>query len=164
MQLYFILATIAALCIVPTLIAGVWKDVKTRTFPSAYWNITGKVSGLFLILSYLLMIADGLYVQTEFLIIGSVLAAYLFAFIGYRFTSGGDWRALIYISVLAPTILFTFTFWVSLCLASLGVAFVVLAKKDTATHLFKRHIPWSLAICIGYCVTLAFVLLTGGAG
>ena len=164
MQLYFILATIAALCIVPTLIAGARKDVKTRTFPSAYWNITGKVSGLFLILSYLLMIADGLYWQTALLVVCSVVAAVFFAFMGYRFGSGGDWRALIYISLLAPIVLLTFTFWFALGVMSLLVAGYTLAKQDDPLHPFERHIPWSLAICVGYCVTLAFILFTGGAG
>ena len=164
MQLYFILATIAALCIVPTLIAGVWKDVKTRTFPSAYWSITGKVAGLFLVLSYLLMIADGLYWQTALLVVCSVVAAVFFAFMGYRFGSGGDWRALIYISLLAPIVLLTFTFWFALGVMSLLVAGYTLAKQDDPLHPFERHIPWSLAICVGYCVTLAFILFTGGAG
>ena len=164
MQLYFILATIAALCIVPTLIAGARKDVKTRTFPSAYWSITGKVAGLFLVLSYLLMIADGLYWQTALLVVCSVVAAVFFAFMGYRFGSGGDWRALIYISLLAPIVLLTFTFWFALGVMSLLVAGYTLAKQDDPLHPFERHIPWSLAICVGYCVTLAFILFTGGAG
>jgi len=110
------------------------------------------------------MIADGLYWQTALLVVCSVVAAVFFAFMGYRFGSGGDWRALIYISLLAPIVLLTFTFWFALGVMSLLVAGYTLAKQDDPLHPFERHIPWSLAICVGYCVTLAFILFTGGAG
>jgi hypothetical protein len=161
---YFILETLAALCLVYPMMKGAWADYKTRTFPAVYWSTPGKIAGFFLAMAYLLMIADGLYWQTFLFIIGSAIAAIIFAFMGYRFCGGGDWRALIYISLLAPMILFTFTFWVAMGLSSLGVAFVALSVKDESAHLFKRYIPWSLALCIGYCVTLVFILLTGGAG
>jgi hypothetical protein len=161
---YFILENLAAICLFYPLMRGALKDIKTRTFPAEYWNTPGKIAGFFLVMAYLLMIADGLYWQIFLIVISSAIAALIFAFMGYRFCGGGDWRALIYISLLAPMILFTFTFWVSTGIASLGVAFAALSVKDESTHLFKRHIPWSLAIFIGYFITLVFILLTGGAG
>lgn len=161
---YFIPAEIALVFVAFPLLAGAWSDHKTRTFPEQYWVFPSRVAGFFLFISYLLMIADGLYWQTALLVVCSVVAAVFFAFMGYRFGSGGDWRALIYISLLAPTVLFTFTFWVALGIMSLLVAVYTLENQNDSLHPFKRQIPWSLAICVGYCVTLAFILFTGGAG
>lgn len=161
---YSIPAEIALVFVAFPLLAGAWSDYKTRTFPERYWVFPSRIAGFFLFVSYLLMIADGLYWQTALLVVCSVVAAVFFAFMGYRFGSGGDWRALIYISLLAPIVLLTFTFWFALGVMSLLVAGYTLAKQDDPLHPFERHIPWALAICVGYCVTLAFILFTGGAG
>jgi hypothetical protein len=158
----------AAILITPILVLGAKSDMKTRMFPKSLWEqgflgwVT-KVSGLLTFLAYLLLIAEGLWTLAAMFAISAIVAVVIFALIGYRFGGGGDWRAMIYIALIAPGVLFTFTFWICLCLATIVVAFNMLLKPDPTTHPFKRHIPFSAAICAGYCVTLAFILVSGGA-
>jgi len=154
---------LGAICLIPSLIAGAWRDMKTRTFPKAYWIVPSRVAGFFVFIGYLLLIAGGSYEYVLFLAIGSPIAAAVFYWFGIRYGSGGDWRALMYIAVLAPFVLFSLTFWIAFFISSLIIAFIILAAKQNDTHAFEVHIPWSLAICSGFCITLLCIIFTGGA-
>lgn len=163
MQIYEYMDLIASIIIAGSLVLGAWSDIKTRTFPKEYWVIQSRIAGCFLVLMYLLMLANGLYFLTAGYIVISFVAGAIFYAAGLRYGSGGDWRALMYIAILAPLIMFTFTFWGLLCLVSIVIAFHTLAKKGPE-HAFKRHIPWALAICVAFCLSIAIAVLTGGVG
>lgn len=144
---------VAGCIILIPLIRGAIADVKTRTFPKEYWRGCDKIAGLFAVIMYLLMIAKGEFYLAATLLILSVIAWIVFAAVGYRYGGGGDWRALIYCAVIAPLIFFTLYFWILFCLISIALGFFELSRKSDK-HIFERHIPWAVAICLSFVITL----------
>ena len=150
----------AAICIMIPLTRGAIEDIKTRQFPEKYWLQFRELAGIFTFLTYCLMIADGkLLMAAAYIILslGTVLVCYG---VGIRFGSGGDWRAMMYCAILTPLVFFSPIFWVLLCAGSLVIAVGTL-MLDRPTHLFERHIPWAVAICVAFCLTAIIAGITG---
>jgi hypothetical protein len=158
MELTTVIAIAASLVIIPSLIAGAYSDYKTRTFPKEYWRWTAPVGGFVTIFLYLIMIADGLWMIPMFLIIISVVVSIVCYYMGLNFGSGGDWRALIYISLITPWLI------VATVVASVIVGGVLaifsLVRKDNPDPLMFRNIPFAVAILIGYFVASGAFIIT----
>ncbi len=156
MSIPFILSIIAALCILPTLVAGAISDVRSRTFPKAYWKYTAPTAGIVVFMQYLVMVSDRDYSTVGILLAISVALSLAFYFIGLRFGSGGDWRALIYISIISPALILTFWFFM-MVVAFVQSIYETLKPEDGKPVLF-RTIPFAVAICVGYAVAVGFTV------
>jgi hypothetical protein len=155
MSIPFILSILAALCIVPTLIAGAISDYKTRTFPADYWKYAGKVAGFFVFLEYCMMVSSGQWIEVLILLGVSIVASAFFFFMGIRYGSGGDWRAMIYIAWIAPAML------AIICVFSLAVGFMqaidaLRVKSDVP--IIMRNVPYAVAICGGFVIAIMFTI------
>ena len=99
------------------------------------------------------MFSNGFYELLFVLITGSIVCAVICLVIGYRYGSGGDWRAMAYISILTPWLLPAFV--VSTMIFSFIIAIVALIRpSDELDPVFTRHIPFALAILLGYIAAL----------
>jgi hypothetical protein len=73
----------------------------------------------------------------------------IFSFVGIRFGSGGDMRALMWIALVSP-ILIPMTLLIG-AIVSLVLAIYALAKKTT--------VPLAVAILIGYIGSILWILI-----
>ena len=149
---------IAGIFVAIALIRGAITDIKIRRFPKEYWGISSKLGILFAFIGYGIMIASGKPATAILFIVASVVAALVFIGIGYRFGSGGDWRALAWTVVISPMVFFSVSFLLLLLLMSLALAIWVLGQKGER-HFFERTIPWAVAICGAYCISLVGMVL-----
>jgi hypothetical protein len=144
-----LLFTASALCIIPILIKGAISDWNTRTFPKELWNpIFLKCSGAFTILAYGYLFANNMWGTAIAVLAASLITAMVFAFVGIRFGSGGDMRALMWIALVSP-ILIPMTLLIG-AIVSLVLAIYALAKKTT--------VPLAVAILIGYIGSILWIL------
>ena len=157
MLVVFLLQIIAALCILPSLIYGAISDYKTRTFPKKYWNYTLKAAGVAVFIQYLTMLAFGDYATLGYYLIISILGFLFCWFMGLRYGSGGDWRALGYIALISPAILANTAILSLLAGAALAV-YVMGAEKSDVPHAF-RTVPFAVAILVGYAATLLLMVV-----
>jgi hypothetical protein len=159
MTIPFILSILAALCVIPILVAGAMSDIKTRTFPKEYW-VCAIPAGVFTTMQYLWMIVDGQIWDVTGLLGISIASIIIFLFMGLRFGSGGDWRALMYIGIISPVLI------VQTCILSLfaGVALALwyLGTVPKGTKIISITIPFAVAILAGYTSALViWILLLG---
>lgn len=145
---------LAALPVAATLFFGAWYDVQNRIFPKEYWNVSAKVSGFFTLIMYMLLLSERDYLQIVTLLVTSAVFATVFYVIGMRAGSGGDYRALIYASILTPALIA-----ITAILAALfGIVQVLYAtvKKD------RRNAPWAVSIALAYAVSIYLFLKLDG--
>lgn len=158
MSIPFLLSILAAVCVIPILIAGAYSDIKTRTFPKAYWKYIG-IPGVFVALQYLVMAGEGLFWDVIILLGISLVTMGFCMFMGLRFGSGGDWRALMYIGIISPA--FFVTTGVLSLIFGAGIAVWVLGMVPKGTDWKTVDVPFSVAICAGYvsAVVIAVVAI-----
>jgi len=158
MSIPFLLSILAAVCVIPILIAGAYSDIKTRTFPKAYWKYIG-IPGVFVALQYLVMVGEGLFWDVIILLGISLVTMGFCMFMGLRFGSGGDWRALMYIGIISPA--FFVTTGVLSLIFGAGIAVWVLGMVPKGTDWKTVDVPFSVAICAGYvsAVVIAVVAI-----
>lgn len=144
----------SALCLMPILVKGAISDIKTRRFPKAYWDsLLVNLGGIITIIFYLYAIAEGYWFTVTLLLILSASCMLLFNYLGLAFGSGGDWRALIYISAVCPffivqTVLFSL-------LASLPmVVYETLKQSDNLEPVLFRTVPFAVAILGGLIMAI----------
>jgi len=154
-RVYAILTTLSALFVLSALIPGALSDIKTRTFPAKYWEWPSRVAGVCTIMLYLTMISTGNLEYVAVIIALSIVATLACFFCGYRFGSGGDWRALAYIALLTPWLFLGCIFW-SLLSGFFIAIYTLLTNKEA--HLLKANIPFAVAILIEYCFALAIFI------
>jgi hypothetical protein len=142
---------LAALCIVPTLFFGAVSDVKWRIFPKDYWNWPGKIAGIIVFIEYLVMVSNQEYASVGFLLGISIILSVIFYTCGLVFGSGGDWRALIYIVWITPTLIAGTVFFALIIGAVQGV-YAMLQPEDEIepAPIMFRTVPFAVAICGGY--------------
>ena len=139
----------SALCIIPILIKGAISDWKTRTFPKELWDsILLKCSGIFTTFAYGYLFANNMWGTAIAVLAASLVTALVFAFVGIRFGSGGDMRALMWIAIESP-ILVPMTLLVG-AIVSLILAIYALSKRTT--------VPLAVAILIGYIGSIIWIL------
>ena len=172
MSIPFLLSILAAVCVIPILIAGAYSDIKTRTFPKAYWKYIG-IPGVFVALQYLVMSSiiysycirgnpqagEGLFWDVIILLGISLVTMGFCMFMGLRYGSGGDWRALMYIGIISPA--FFVTTGVLSLIFGAGIAVWVLGMVPKGTDWKTVDVPFSVAICAGYvsAVVIAVVAI-----
>ena len=139
----------SALCIIPILIKGAISDWNTRTFPKELWDSNLlKISGVFATVAYGYLFANNSWGTAIAVLAASLVAAMIFAFVGIRFGSGGDMRALMWITLASP-ILIPMTLLIG-AIISLVLAVYALSKRTT--------IPLAVAILIGYIGSIIWIL------
>lgn len=141
---------VSGLIILPTLLLGSYYDFKERKFPKHLWNFTGKVGLGLTILMYLIMCARQEYLAILSMIIISSVLSLAFYIIGIRIGSGGDYRALIYIVWIVPSIAIMTTI---LSLVFGGVQVLISIKT-------KKSAPWALGIAIAFITSLIYMMGT----
>ena len=153
-----ILGTLAAICLIPSLYSGTLQDLKEFMFSEKHFESPWiNLAYILVILMYLLLLIEGSLTFAAELILISVIATLVFSFIGFRFSSGGDWRALMYVAWIAP-------FMLAYVLLATGICGVVQAvywmmkPGDTDTPVMFRKIPFALSILCGYIIALAISL------
>ena len=159
MELSSVLLLIGAFVIMPTLIAGAISDLKTRTFPKEYWNYTRTGAGIFVGLAYCLMVANGQWQDVVILLIISGLASLFFLFMGLRFGSGGDWRAMIYIAWISPWLLITSCVFIGVIAVVQSI--LTMSKKEGGAPRYFREIPFAIAIAVGFYVAVIYSVIMG---
>jgi hypothetical protein len=159
MTIPFMISIVAALCTIPVLFAGAMSDIKTRTFPKEYWTYAIP-AGVFVVMQYTWMILDGLIWDVTGLLGISIASILVFSFMGLRFGSGGDWRALMYIGMISPALI------IQTCILSLfaGVALALwyLGITPKGTRVISITIPFAVAILAGYAGALIIRILLSG--
>ena len=141
-------AAIAAMVIIPTLLIGAYYDYRSRKFPKALWNIPGKIAFGFTILAYLLQLANGDYPTVLFFFTISITLSLAFYLLAIRMGSGGDYRALMYIVWIAPSIAILTT-----CLSLVFGAIQVCMELFT-----KKSAPWAIGIFLAYMTALLYTM------
>lgn len=152
MSFWIHFSILAALCIIPTLLYGAYSDIKTRTFPKEYWVWTRIVSGFFCILMYVAMLQEGLYFYVGALLVISCFTSLFFLFMGLRFGSGGDWRAMCYVAWLTP-LLVVQTFLLSMLVAVFQSVYEMSKPISEVPREF-RSIPFAVSILVGFVLSL----------
>jgi hypothetical protein len=159
MSIPFIISLLASICLIPVLYAGARSDVKTRTFPKDYW-VYAFPAGIFTIMQYTWMIFDGDIWEVTGLIGISIAFSLFFVFMGLRFGSGGDWRALMYIALISPALI------IQTCILSLiagaVLVFWYIGVSPKGTDLRVITIPFAVAILAGYTGAFMIRVLTVG--
>ena len=156
MSIPFLLSILAALCMLPILAAGAYSDIKTRTFPKSYWKYVG-IPGVFVALQYLVMAVEGLLWNVIILLGISLVALGFCMFMGLRYGSGGDWRALMYIGIISPV------FFVQACILSLIfgaiIAVWILGMVPQGSNWKIVSVPFAVAILAGYIGAVILAIL-----
>mgnify|MGYP007100140127 CR=1 FL=1 len=143
---YYVPVLISACMILPILVAGAIKDVQARLFPKSYWDtLTVKIAGTATLVLYLMLVASGMW-QVAVTMFGiSVFMCLVFYYMGLRFGSGGDYRALMYVSFFCPQmILVTTVFSVVL-----GVIQVIMTRVFS-----EKPVPWAVSILLAFISTM----------
>lgn len=137
-----VLVLISALCILPAVITGAATDWRKRKFPAFLWNWPAKISGFFTFMLYAYSFAYQQYLYAAGLVFISFVFFITFYVLTLRMGSGGDYTALMYASVLLPTLI------VEIVLAALavGILQVVIARVT------KNTAPWAIGICIAILI------------
>lgn len=149
---------IIALLVIPTLLFGAIEDWKYRTFSKQLWKIPRTITGIITIGMYLLLLVTGNIVTIITLLVTSGILALLFYVLALRFGSGGDYRALIYLSLLTP----------SFAVLTIILSFIIGMVQGILTLLtegtkgfFKRKVPWAVGICSAYIITVVYFIIVG---
>jgi hypothetical protein len=136
----------------PILIAGAISDIKTRTFPKAYWKGNILIPAAVVMFQYMTMIQS-----SQFYLIGlsagiALISWIVCAFMGIRYGSGGDWRALMYIGIISPLLMLSTVVIALFAGAIMGI--LAWGAVPKGTNPLKITIPFAVAILIGYAGSL----------
>ena len=153
-----LLLILAACCMIPILTAGAISDLKTRTFPKSYWKGNVLVPAAFVMFQYLVMIMAGEFYMIGLSIIIAITSGLSCAFMGLRYGSGGDWRALMYIGIISPLLMLP-TVVLSLIVGLVIVIFEY-GMLPKGTNPLKVTIPFAVAILAGYVGSLLIFIYT----
>lgn len=149
----FKLAVLAALCIIPTLFAGAVRDVTDRKFPAKYWEWWPvKAAAIVVFIEYLVIISDRNYTLAISLFAISIVAALVCLFVGYRYGSGGDWRAAAYVAIISPWLMPAFIIFG--ILAAFCLAAYIVIRPDEKLPVPYRTVPFAVAIFVGYVMAI----------
>jgi len=141
----------ASICIMPVLFAGAIVDYQSRRFPKNLWDIPSKIAGFFTLMMYFMLYANREFQMIGILLTISIVLALTFYILALRFGSGGDYRALIYIAVLVPTM----AVWTTIIALFLGVIQVVIA------HWRNTSVPWAVSIFLAFTIVFIHNIITG---
>ena len=150
---------LAAICLIPSLYRGTIQDLKEFKFSEIHFNSLW-INGAFVfdVLMYTSLLSEGLWLLAVEFFALSVAASLIFSFIGFRYGGGGDWRALIFITWIAPFMLIQVLFVSAVC----GIVQAVywLMRTDIDTPPLFRKIPFTLSIFAGYLIALIWFVAT----
>ena len=150
---------LAAICLIPSLYRGTIQDLKEFKFSEIHFNSLW-INGAFVfdVLMYTSLLSEGLWLLAVEFFALSVAASLIFLFIGFRYCGGGDWRALIFITWIAPFMLIQVLFVSAVC----GIVQAVywLMRPDIDTPPLFRKIPFTLSIFAGYLIALIWFVAT----
>ena len=150
---------LAAICLIPSLYRGTIQDLKEFKFSEIHFNSLW-INGAFVfdVLMYTSLLSEGLWLLAVEFFALSVAASLIFLFIGFRYGGGGDWRALIFITWIAPFMLIQVLFVSAVC----GIVQAVywLMRPDIDTPPLFRKIPFTLSIFAGYLIALIWFVAT----
>ncbi len=154
-----ILGILAAICLLPSLYRGVVQDLKEFKFAEAHFDSLW-VNAAFILIGgmYVSILIDRLWLMVVELLLISVVASLIFWFIGLRSRgAGGDWRALIYIAVIAPFMLLEVL--VASCICGVVQAVYWIMRPDIKTPPMFRKIPFAVSIFSGYVIALLWMVV-----
>jgi hypothetical protein len=101
MDVLIIFELSSALIVLIALCYGSWTDIHSRTSPKWIWNIVTPFAALSTFCWYVMVwYWNGFSAILPVVITSAIFS--LFCFVMAHHRSGGDWRALFYISVLTP--------------------------------------------------------------
>ena len=150
---------LAAICLIPSLYRGTIQDLKEFKFSEIHFNSLW-INGAFVfdVLMYTSLLSEGLWLLAVEFFALSVAASLIFLFIGFRYGGGGDWRALIFITWIAPFMLIQVLLVSAVC----GIVQAVywLMRPDIDTPPLFRKIPFTLSIFAGYLIALIWFVAT----
>lgn len=135
----------SALIILVPLVRGAISDIKTRTFPKEYWVLPSRAAGFFTVLTYLLLLMDKDYALILVMAVISIVFGSVLYILGMQCGSGGDYRALIYISILTPTLAL-----VAVPMAAVYGIVLVLGYRARGLSA-----PWAVGILAGFLTAIA---------
>jgi len=147
-QVEFVLQVLAALCLVPPLIRGAINDVNIRSFPKEYWKGYSGVGFILALVYYFICVYVGDYTSVIIWIFVAFVCCIAFYFMGMRYGSGGDWRALMYIAAITPWLI-PATLILSMIAAVVQSAYGLWAHFNSDRVMFIT-IPWALGICAAF--------------
>jgi hypothetical protein len=141
----------ASICIMPVLFAGAIVDYQSRRFPKNLWDIPSKIAGFFTLMMYFMLYSNREFQMIGILLTISIVLAVSFYILAIRYGSGGDYRALIYIALLVPTM----AVWTTILALVFGVIQVFIA------HWRKTSVPWAISIFLAFVIVFVNNIITG---
>ena len=157
--LSWVFGVLAAICLIPSLYYGTIQDLKEFRFSKAHFNsLWVNAAYVLTVLMYLFFVIEGSIGFAIEMLVLSIIATLIFSFIGFRFSSGGDWRALIYVAWIAPFLLLYVLFATAVCGVVQALYWVL--RTDIKTPPMFRKIPFALSILCGYGIALGYFALT----
>jgi uncharacterized membrane protein len=152
---------LAAACLIPSLYRGAVQDLKEFKFAEIHFDsLWVNVAIVLVIASYVSLVIDGVWLLAGELLFLSLAASLLFSFIGFRYGRGGDWRALCFVSWIAPFMLLQVLVASALCAFVQGIYWM--ARTDIDTPPMFRQIPFAVSILCGYVIALVWMVLDLG--
>jgi hypothetical protein len=154
-----ILAILAATCLLPSLYRGAVQDLKEFKFAEMHFDSLWVNAAIILTIgTYISFVIEGVWLNVVYYFAISVVASLIFSTSGFRFGSGGDWRALCYIAFIAPFMLIQ----VLLASGACGIVQAVywMARTDIDTPPMFRKIPFAVSIFCGYLIALVWLIVT----
>lgn len=151
-----IFAILAAICLLPSLYRGAVQDLKEFKFAEIHFDSLWVNTAIILIVCmYLTILIDGIWLLAVEMMLLSLVAMLIFSFIGFRFGQGGDWRAMVYIAMIAPFMLVEVLLAVAVC--GIVQAIYWLIRTDIKTPPIARKIPFAVSIFDGYVIALVWM-------
>ena len=154
-----IFGILAAICLLPSLYRGAVQDLKEFKFAEIHFDSLWVNAAIVLTIGmYISLLIAGLWwLAVEWLVL-SVISALIFGFIGFRFGQGGDWRAMMWIAVIAPFMLMEVLIASGICGIVQAIFWII--RPDIETPPMFRKIPFALSIFAGYVIALVWITAT----
>jgi hypothetical protein len=151
-------AILAALCLIPSLYRGTVQDLKEFKFSEVHFDsLWVNIAVVLDIAMYISLLTEGSWVLAVEWFALSIFASLVFAFFGFRYGGGGDWRALMFIAWIAPFMLLWVIAVSSVC--AVVQAIYWLFRTDLDTPPLFRKIPFALSILTGYLISLIWFIV-----
>ena len=150
---------LAAICLIPSLYRGAVQDLKEFKFSESHFDsLWINAAIVFDVLMYISLLIEGSWMLAIEWLMLSIIASLIFLFIAFRYGGGGDWRALIFISWIAPFMLISVILASAVCGVVQAIYWV--ARTDIDTPPMYRKIPFALSIFAGYLISLIWLIAT----
>jgi len=155
-----IAAILAAACLLPSLYYGARQDLKEFRFSEIHFeSLWINAAIVCTVMMYVCLIAEQGWQSIIAYLTMTIISWIAFSFIAFHFGNGGDWRAMMYVAGIAPSILINTIISIAVC--GIVQAIIWLARTDIKIPPMFRKIPFAVSILCGYMIALGWFVVSG---